>query len=346
MAEKVTRAFRRLARMGSGQYNSARSSTPVGLKTEFALKRILVTGAGGQIGSWLVPRLRELYGTDNVLSTDVRHLGPEVTDVGPFQVLDATDARAVGQTVMRHDADTVYHLAAILSAIGERDPRLAWHVNMSSLEAVLEVAREQECAVFTPSSIGVFGPDTPKNPTPQDTIMRPATMYGITKVSGELLCDYYHTRYGVDTRGVRFPGLISYGAPPGGGTTDWAVDIFYKAVEKGSYTCFLGPDTQLDMMYMPDAIDALVAIMEADPDRLVHRNAFNVTGMQLTPEGLTAEIRKHLPDFTIDYDIDPVRQSIAESWPDRIDDSAAREEWDWNPKFDAAAMTADMLKHL
>jgi nucleoside-diphosphate-sugar epimerase len=217
---------------------------------------------------------------------------------------------------------------------------------MTSLEAVLEVAREQRCAVFTPSSIGVFGPDTPNDPAPQDTIMRPATMYGITKVSGELLCDYYHARFGVDTRGVRFPGLISYGAPPGGGTTDWAVDIFHQAVAHGSYTCFLGPDTQLDMMYMPDAIDALVNIMEADPSRLVHRNAFNITAMQLTPEGLSAELRRHLPDFEIRYDVDPVRQAIAESWPDRLDDTAAREEWDWNPQYDAAAMTADMLKHV
>jgi nucleoside-diphosphate-sugar epimerase len=310
------------------------------------VKRILVTGAGGQIGSWLVPRLREEYGTSAVMATDVRHLGEEATGAGPFQLLDATDGKAVGEAVMRHDADTVYHMAAILSAVGEKDPRLAWHVNMASLEAVLEVAREQNCAVFTPSSIGAFGPDTPKDPTPQDTIMRPATMYGITKVAGELLCDYYHTRFGVDTRGVRFPGLISYGAPPGGGTTDWAVDIFYQAVEHGRYTCFLGPDTQLDMMYMPDAIDALVGIMEADPSRLVHRNAFNVTAMQLTPEGLTAVIREQLPDFEIDYEIDPVRQSIAESWPDRIDDSAARAEWGWNPKYDAAAMTADMLTHI
>ena len=310
------------------------------------MKRILVTGAGGQIGSWLVPRLREEYGTSAVMATDVRHLGEEATGAGPFQLLDATDGKAVGEAVMRHDADTVYHMAAILSAVGEKDPRLAWHVNMASLEAVLEVAREQKCAVFTPSSIGAFGPDTPKNPTPQDTIMRPATMYGITKVAGELLCDYYHTRFGVDTRGVRFPGLISYGAPPGGGTTDWAVDIFYQAVEHGRYTCFLGPDTQLDMMYMPDAIDALVGIMEADPSRLVHRNAFNVTAMQLTPEGLTAVIREQLPDFEIDYEIDPVRQSIAESWPDRIDDSAARSEWGWNPKYDAVAMTADMLTHI
>lgn len=310
------------------------------------MNRILVTGAGGQIGSWLVPRLRELYGEANVLATDVRHLGPDFTEAGPFQVLDATQPKAVGQAVMRHDADTVYHLAAILSAIGEKDPRLAWHVNMASLEAVLEVARDQGCAVFTPSSIGVFGPDTPKNPTPQDTVMRPTTMYGITKVAGELLCDYYHTRFGVDTRGVRFPGLISYGAPPGGGTTDWAVEIFYEAVAKGSYTCFLESDAQLDMMYMPDAVDALVAIMEADASKLVHRNAFNVTGMQLTPEGLAAEIRRHLPDFRIDYEVDPVRQGIAESWPDRIDDTAAREEWGWNPSYDAAAMTADMLKHI
>ena len=310
------------------------------------MKRILITGAGGQIGSWLAPRLRDLYGAANVLVTDVRHLGPEVTEAGPFQVLDATDASAVAQAVMGHQADTVYHLAAILSATGENDPGLAWRVNMSSLEAVLEVAREQACAVFTPSSIGAFGPDTPKDPTPQDTIMRAATMYGITKVAGELLCDYYHTRYGVDTRGVRFPGLISYGAPPGGGTTDWAVDIFYKASSAGRYTCFLGPESQLDMMYMPDAIDALVGIMEADPERLVHRNAFNVTAMQLTPTGLAAEIQKHIPDFEIDYDVDPVRQSIADSWPDRIDDSAAREEWDWSPSFDAAAMTVDMLEHL
>jgi nucleoside-diphosphate-sugar epimerase len=310
------------------------------------LKRILVTGAGGQIGSWLVSKLREAYGDSKVLATDVRQLGSSVADDGPFQVLDATDAKAVAQAVMRHRADTVYHLAAILSASGEKDPRLAWHVNMASLEAVLEVAREQGCAVFTPSSIGVFGPSTPKDPTPQDTLMRPATIYGITKVAGELLCDYYHKRFGVDARGVRFPGLISYGAPPGGGTTDWAVDIYYKAVEHGRYTCFLGPDSQLDMMYMPDAIRAAIDIMEADPSRLRHRNAFNETAMQLTPEGLTAVIRKHVPDFEISYEVDPIRQAIADSWPDRIDDSAARDEWGWSPEYDADAMTADMLLHL
>ncbi len=310
------------------------------------MKRILVTGAGGQIGSWLVPRLRDEYGASSVMATDIRLLGPEVTDAGPFQVLDATDPKAVGQAVMRHRADTVYHLAAILSAIGEKDPRLAWHVNMMSLEAVLEVAREQRCAVFTPSSIGVFGPDSPKDPTPQDTIMRPATMYGITKVAGELLCDYYHTRFGVDTRGVRFPGLISYGAPPGGGTTDWAVEIFHAAVEHGRYTCFLSPESQLDMMYMPDAVDALLGVMEADPARLVHRNAFNVTAMQLAPRKLAAAIQEHVPGFEIEYDIDPVRQAIADSWPDRIDDSAARAEWGWCPRYDDAAMTADMFEHI
>jgi nucleoside-diphosphate-sugar epimerase len=247
---------------------------------------------------------------------------------------------------MRHSADVVYHLAAILSAVGERDPRLAWHVNMSSLEAVLEVAREQGCAVFTPSSIGVFGPESPRDPTPQDTVMRPRTVYGITKVAGELLCDYYHARYGVDTRGVRYPGLISHGAPPGGGTTDWAVEIFYAAVAEGRYTCFLEPDARLDMMYMPDAVRAAVEVMEADPERLVHRNAFNVTSMQLSPELLAAEIRTHLPGFTVGYEVDPARQSIADSWPDRIEDTAAREEWDWRPEYDLAGMTADMLENL
>jgi nucleoside-diphosphate-sugar epimerase len=310
------------------------------------VKRILVTGAGGQIGSWLVPRLRELYGSSRVLATDLRHPGPELAASGPFQVVDATNAKAVGQAAIRHRADTIYHLAAILSAVGERDPRLAWHVNMSSLEAVLEVAREQGCGVFVPSSIGAFGGDTPKDPTPQDTIMRPGTMYGITKLAGELLCDYYHARYGVDTRGVRFPGIVSYGAPPGGGTTDWAVDIFYKAIKHHRYTCFLRGDSRLDFMYMPDAIQAAVTLMEADPARLVHRNAFNVTAMQLSPESLAEEIRTHIPDLAIDYEVDAVRQSIADSWPEHVDDRAAREEWGWHPTYDLSAMTADMLQHI
>jgi nucleoside-diphosphate-sugar epimerase len=310
------------------------------------MKRILVTGAGGQIGSWLVPRLRELYGTSKILATDVRHPGGSLAEAGPFQIVDATNPQAVGQAVMRHRADTIFHLAAILSAVGERDPRLAWHINVSSLEAALEVAREQGCALFVPSSIGAFGSDTPKDPTPQDTIMRPGTMYGITKLAGELLCDYYHARYGVDTRGVRFPGIVSYGAPPGGGTTDWAVDIFHKAVRHGRYTCFLRADSRVDFLYMPDAVHAAISLMEADAGRLKHRNAFNVTAMQLSPESLAAEIRKHLPAFAMEYDVDPIRQTIADSWPHRVDDSAAREEWGWAPSFDVAAMTADMLEHV
>jgi len=309
------------------------------------VKRILVTGAGGQIGSWLVPRLREIYGSSKVLATDVRHSGAQ-SDDGPFQVVDATNPKAVGQAAMRHRADAVFHLAAILSAVGERDPRLAWHINMTSLEAVLEVAREQGCAVFVPSSIGVFGSSTPKQMTPQDTVMRPETIYGVTKLAGELLCDYYHKRYDVDTRGVRFPGLVSYGAPPGGGTTDWAVDIFHRAVRDGRYTCFLAADTQLDFMYMPDAIRGAIEIMEADASKLVHRNAFNMTAMQLTPMSLAAEIAKHVPTFEIAYQVDPVRQAIADSWPDRVDDSAARAEWGWRPSFDVAAMTVDMLEHM
>jgi len=310
-----------------------------------SLKRILVTGAGGQIGSWLVPRLRGLYGASRVLATDVRHSGVE-SEGGPFQVVDATNAKAVGQAVMRHRADTIFHLAAILSAVGERDPRLAWHINMTSLEAVLEVARQQRCAVFVPSSIGVFGSSTPKHMTPQDTLMRPETIYGVTKLAGELLCDYYHGRYEVDTRGIRFPGLVSYGAGPGGGTTDWAVDIFHRAARDAAYTCFLEADSRLDFMYMPDAIRAAIELMEADPARLIHRNAFNVTAMQLTPAVLAAEIEKHVPGFTMSYRVDPVRQAIADSWPDRVDDRAASEEWGWRAAFDMEAMTADMFEHL
>jgi nucleoside-diphosphate-sugar epimerase len=310
------------------------------------VRRILVTGAGGQIGSELVPALRARYGDANVLATDLRSPSPELMDGGPFQILDATDPRAIGGAAVRHRADTIYHLAAILSAVGERDPRLAYHVNMDGVHAVLEVAREQQCAVFVPSSIAAFGPSTPTDPTPQDTIQRPTSIYGITKVAGELLCDYYHLRFGVDTRGVRYPGLISYGAPPGGGTTDYAVEIFHRALADGRYTCFLEPGTQLDMMYMPDAIRAAIELMEADPARLVHRNAFNVTAMQLTPARLAEAIRRHIPAFELTVDVDPVRQAIADSWPRRMDDGAARAEWGWEAEYDLETMTADMLMHL
>lgn len=307
------------------------------------MNRILVMGASGQVGTELVPALRDAYGHDAVLATDVK---PPASRHGSFEVLDCMDASAVADAVRRHRADTIYHLAALLSASAENRPQLAYDVNMGTLMNVLEVAREMKCAVFTPSSIGAFGPGTPPDPAPQDTIQRPSTMYGVTKVAGELLCEYYYTRYGVDTRGLRFPGLISYVAAPGGGTTDYAVDIFYHALEHGRYTCFLAEDTQLDMMYMPDAVRAAIEVMEADPARLKHRNAFNVTAMQLTPATLTQSIRAELPSFEIDYDIDPVRQRIAESWPRRIDDAAARAEWGWKPRYDVATMTHDMLTHL
>lgn len=310
------------------------------------MKRILVTGAGGQIGSELVLALRDIYGGARVLATDIRGQSGPLAEGGPFELLDCTDEQALGHAALHHRADTIFHLAAILSAVGEKNPRLAYNVNMGTLHAVLEVAREQNIAVFTPSSIGVFGPGTPKDPAPQDTIMRPTTMYGVTKVAAELLCDYYHRKFDVDTRGVRYPGLISHGAPPGGGTTDWAVEIFYHAVKNGNYRCFLGAETQLDMMYMPDAIRAAIGVMEADPSRLVHRNAFNVTAMQLTPEALADEIRKHLPNFTIEYEVDPVREAIAQSWPRRIDDSTARDEWGWEAEYDAPAMTREMLEAL
>lgn len=310
------------------------------------MKRILVTGALGQIGSELVPALRERYGADNVVASDIRMPAPEGNGGGPFQLLDCTSQRQIQEAVRRYQVDTIYHLAALLSAVAEQKPQVAWDINMGGLYRVLEVARENRCAVFVPSSIGAFGPATPRERTPQDTIQRPTTMYGVTKVAGELLCDYYHQRFGVDTRGVRYPGIISYVAPPGGGTTDYAVEIYYDAIRHGRYTCFLDAGTCLDMMYMPDAVKAAIEVMEADAAGLRHRNAFNVTAMNFTPEQVAAAIRRHIPGFAIDYAVDPVRQRIADSWPDSLDDSAAREEWGWAPAYDLDAMTADMLTHL
>jgi len=309
------------------------------------MKRILVTGAAGQVGTELVPALRAAYGTDAVLATDLKQES-SLSDAGPYEVLDCLDSAAIAAAVERHRPDTIYHLAALLSATAERAPQKAYEINMGSLINVLEVARSANCAVFTPSSIGAFGAGTPREGTPQDTVQRPSTMYGVTKVAGELLCDYYHSRFGLDTRGVRFPGLISYVAPPGGGTTDYAVDIFYQAVEHERYTCFLSEDTQLDMMYMPDAIRAAIDVMEAPADRLKHRNAFNVTAMQFTPAQLAEMIRAHIPAFEISYEVDPVRQRIADSWPRRLDDSAARDEWGWQPQYDAETMVADMIKQI
>ncbi len=313
---------------------------------EIPVKRILVTGALGQIGSELVPALRKRYGADNVVASDVRMMPPSASDSGPFAHVDCTSRRQIHEAVQRYDADAIYHLAALLSAVAEERPQGAWSINVGGLYHVLEVARENGCAVFAPSSIGAFGPSTPKEGTPQDTLQRPTTMYGVTKVAGELLCDYYQIRFGVDTRGLRYPGLISHVAPAGGGTTDYAVEIFYEAIRNKRYTCFLEPDTCLDMMYMPDAIKAAMDVMEADPVRLKHRNAFNVTAMNFTPERLAEEIRSHIPEFSMSYAVDPVRQAIADSWPDSIDDSAAQEEWGWSPSYDLEAMTRDMLQHL
>lgn len=307
------------------------------------MAKILVTGGLGQIGSELVPALREKFGADEIVASDIR-MG-HGTD-GPFELVDCTKMQQLQDAVQRHGIGTIYHLAAILSAVAEEKPQAAWSVNMGGLYRVLEVARQNGCAVFFPSSIGAFGPTTPRDQTPQDTVQRPTTMYGVTKVSGELICDYYAQRFGVDTRGVRFPGLISHVTRPGGGTTDYAVEIFYQAIRYGHYTCPLRPDTRIDMMYMPDALRAMIEMMAAEPEGLKHRNAFNVTAMNFTPEELAEEIRKHIPDFVIDYEVDATLQAIADTWPHSLDDGAAREEWGWRPDFDLEAMTTDMIARL
>ncbi|HDQ13266.1 MAG TPA: L-threonine 3-dehydrogenase [Sediminispirochaeta sp.] len=310
------------------------------------MKRILITGALGQIGSELTVELRKRYGTDKVVASDLRPDSPTGIGDGPFEQLDCRDGKALLGLVRKYRIDTIYHLAALLSAVAEKNPQKAWDINLNGLYTVLEVAREEGCAVFTPSSIGSFGPTTVKNFTPQDSPQRPNSMYGVTKVAGELLCDYYHHRFGLDTRGVRYPGLISNQTPPGGGTTDYAVDIYYSAVKEGRYTCFLKGDTYLDMMYMPDALKAAIDIMEANPERLRHRNAFNVTAMSFCPEDQAAYIRKYIPDFEISYVVDPVRQALANSWPNSLEDYAARVEWGWEPVFDLEMMTRDMLQTL
>ena len=314
------------------------------------MRNILVTGAFGQIGSELVPTLQQRYGAERVVVSDIRMVPAQLRAHGQaeqnYEQVDITQPQQILEVVRRHDVETIYHLAALLSAVAEERPHLAWSINMGGLYNVLEAARQARCRVFFPSSIGAFGPTTPRDHTPQVTIQRPTTMYGVTKASGELLCDYYAGRFGLDVRGLRLPGLISYVAPPGGGTTDYAVEIFYQALRYKHYRCFLGPTTRLDMMYMPDATHAMVALMEADGTRLKHRNAYNVTAMSITPEDLAAEIRKHVPEFIIDYQVDPVRQAIAESWPRSLDDSAARADWGFAPKFDLEMMTADMLARL
>ena len=306
------------------------------------MKHILIVGAGGQIGSELTTYLRKIYGNANVVATDVRECKNLAAD-GPFEVLDALNATSMASVVARHNIDTIFNLVALLSAVGERNPQMAWGVNMGALMNSLEVARQHHCALFTPSSIGAFGPTSPKDGTPQDTIMQPTTVYGICKVTGELLSNYYNLKYGVDTRSVRFPGIISNVTQPGGGTTDYAVEIYYEAVRNGKYTCAVPSDVYMDMIYMPDALRACVELMEADPRQLIHRNSFNIASMSFTPEIIAAEIRKHIPEFAMDYYIDPVKREIAESWPNSLDDTCARQEWGWKPEWDLEKMTTDML---
>ena len=310
-------------------------------------KKILITGALGQIGTELTVAMRKHYGENNVIASDIRTEAPEgALKGGLYEVVDVVKPEQIAAVVKKYNVNQIVHLAAILSAVGEAKPHLAWDVNMGGLFKVIDVARETKTAVFTPSSIAAFGPSTPPDNTPQDTLQRPTTMYGVTKVAGELLCDYYFQKHGVDTRGVRFPGLISYEALPGGGTTDYAVHIYYDALKHKRYTSYINKGTSMDMMYMPDALDAIMQLMEADPNKLIHRNAFNVTAMSFDPEVLAAEIKKHIPEFAISYDVDPVRQRIADSWPNSLDDSAARMEWGWSPKYNLASMTTDMLAKL
>lgn len=308
------------------------------------MKNILIVGSTGQIGSELSIKLRSIYGDSNVISGYYKPPYPEgFFDWGPTIEIDATDVNQIANAVKKYKIDTIYNLAAILSATAEKNPKLGWDVGVGSLMNCLDVARELKCAVFTPSSIGAFGPDTPKDKAPQDTVQRPNTVYGITKVMGELLSDYYYTRWGVDTRSVRFPGIISNLTLPGGGTTDYAVEIYYKAVKGEDFTCPVKAGTFMDMMYMPDALDAAVNIMEADPAKLIHRNSFNIASMSFDPEMIYAEIKKHYPDFKMSYDVDPLKQAIADSWPNSLDDTCARQEWGWKPEYNLQKMTVDMI---
>ena len=310
-------------------------------------RKVLVTGATGQIGSELTLELRKRYGGDNVVAVGhSRKPGEALLNSGPFESLDVGNRGSVEKVVRKYDVDTVYHLAAVLSASGEQNPQLAWNLNMGSLYNVLEIAREcRLSSVFWPSSIAAFGPTSPRIGTPQETIMIPNTMYGVTKVAGELLCNYYFNKFGVDVRSLRYPGIISSEVLPGGGTTDYAVAIFYEAIKKKRYVCFVREDTVLPMMYMPDCIKATVDLMEADLTRVKRHDSYNIAGMSFSAGELAAEIRKHIPDFECEYRPD-FRQRIADSWPMSIDDSVAQKDWGWKPTYDLDAMAKDMIRKL
>lgn len=312
------------------------------------MKNILVIGATGQIGSELTMLLRRTFPNGKVVAGYIKGCEPKgkLLSSGPSEEVDVCNAKQIADAVDKYDIDTIYNLAALLSATAERLPLKAWDIQMNGLINVLGVAREKKCAVFTPSSIGSFGPSTPHKNTPQDTIQRPTSMYGVTKVATELLSDYYFHKYGVDTRSVRFPGLISYTTLPGGGTTDYAVEIYYAAVKGEEFVCPIAAGTLMDMMYMPDALRAAIDIMQANPRYLKHRNSFNIASMSFDPETIAASIRKYIPSFKMRYEVDPVRQSIADSWPDNMDDTCARKEWGWAPTYDLDAMTQDMIKNL
>jgi nucleoside-diphosphate-sugar epimerase len=315
--------------------------------TESDTQHILVIGACGQIGSELTAVLRQRHGGEHVIAADYRvDANPELCASGPLVFVDVTDRVTLEEVVEAYEIETIYHLAAILSATGEKNPHKAWEVNVNGLRNVLEVARAHAIKrIFWPSSIAVFGPETPRHATPQETVLRPTTMYGVTKVTGELMCNYYCARFGLDIRGVRYPGIISSETLPGGGTTDYAVEIFYAALTEGCYTCFVKPDTVLPMMYMPDCIRATLMLMEADAAQLRYHAEYNLAGLSFSAEELAAEIQRHVPDFACRYAPDD-RQAIADSWPCTIDDSAARADWDWAPEYDLEAMVADMLEHL
>lgn len=312
------------------------------------MKNVLVIGSTGQIGSELTMKLRGIYKEGNIVAGYIPGAEPkgELLESGPSAVVDITNEQQIAETVSKYKIDTIYNLAALLSAVAEAKPQLAWKIGIGGLFNVLEVARLMHCAVFTPSSIGAFGNDTPKDKTPQDTVRNPRTMYGVTKVTGELLSNYYYIRFGVDTRSVRFPGLISYVTLPGGCTTDYAVDIYYSAAKGQKFICPIKAGTFMDMMYMPDALRAAIEIMEADATKFVHRNSFNIASMSFDPEIIYNNIKKYVPDFKMEYDVDPLRQAIAESWPNSLDDTCARQEWGWKPEYDLDTMTKDMLAKL